>query len=119
MTPERWRRIDDLFDAALQLAPAEREPWLREACGGDEDLRAEVDRLLAGDERAAHDGFLTPPGEVVPPAAWDEELDTPYRSPLTAGDRDDHPRPGRIGGRPRRLHPAAGDRAAGGAEHGL
>ena len=51
MTPERWRRIDDLFDAALQLAPAERESWLREACGGDEDLRAEVDRLLAGDER--------------------------------------------------------------------
>ena len=69
MTPQRWRRIDDLFDAALQLAPAERESWLQEACGGDEDLRAEVDRLLAGDERAAHDGFLAPPGEVVPHAA--------------------------------------------------
>ena len=24
MTPERWRRIDDLFDAALRLDPAER-----------------------------------------------------------------------------------------------
>ena len=68
MTPERWRRIDDLFDAALRLAPAEREPWLREACGGDEDLRAEVDRLLAGDERADRDGFLAPPGEAGPPA---------------------------------------------------
>ena len=68
MTPERWRRIDDLFDAALQLAPAERGPWLREACGGDDDLRAEVDRLLAGDERAVRDGFLTPPGESGLPA---------------------------------------------------
>src|SRR5205085_6078123 len=68
MTPERWRRINALFDAALRLAPADREPWLREACGGDEDLRAEVVRLLAGDERAARDGFLTPPGEARLPA---------------------------------------------------
>ena len=61
MTPERWRRIDDLFDAALRLDPAEREAWLRDACGGDDDLRAEVGRLLAQDERADRDGFLTPP----------------------------------------------------------
>jgi hypothetical protein len=28
MTPERWRQIDDLFDAALRVDPAEREAWL-------------------------------------------------------------------------------------------
>ena len=56
MTPERWRRIDDLFDAALRLDPAERDAWLRGACGDDDDLRAEVGRLLAQDERADRDG---------------------------------------------------------------
>ena len=61
MTPERWRQIGDLFDAAVRLDPAEREAWLRAACGGDDDLRAEVGRLLAQDERADRDGFLTPP----------------------------------------------------------
>ena len=58
MTPDRWRRIGDLFDASLRLAPPEREAWLREACGDDEGLRAEVAHLLEQDERAARDGFL-------------------------------------------------------------
>jgi serine/threonine-protein kinase len=66
MTPDRWRRVCDLFDAALRLTPADREPWLREACGREDDLRAEVERLLDGDERAARDGFLTPPAEANP-----------------------------------------------------
>ena len=61
MTPERWRQIGDLFDAAARLEPAQREAWLRRACGEDEDLRAEVSRLLTQDERADGDGFLTPP----------------------------------------------------------
>ena len=39
MTPDRWSRIDDLFDASLRLAPPEREAWLRGACGDDESLR--------------------------------------------------------------------------------
>ena len=65
MTPERWRQIGDLFDAAVRIDPAGREAWLRAACGGDDDLRAEVGRLLAQDERADRDGLLTPPGETL------------------------------------------------------
>jgi serine/threonine-protein kinase len=61
MTPERWHRIDVLFDAALRLDPTEREAWLGGACGGDDEIRAEVDRLLAQDQHAERDGFLTPP----------------------------------------------------------
>ncbi len=61
MTPERWRQIDDLFAAAVRLDPAERGDWLRRTCGHDDDLCAEVARLLAQDEAAAHDGFLSPP----------------------------------------------------------
>ena len=60
MTPERWHQIDDLFAAAVRLQPPRQEAWLRYACGGDEDLRAEVSRLLSQDEQAERDGFLTP-----------------------------------------------------------
>jgi serine/threonine-protein kinase len=68
MTPERWRQVGDLFDAAVRVEPAGREDWLRASCGGDDALRAEVSRLLAQDERADRDGFLTPPGESDLPA---------------------------------------------------
>jgi eukaryotic-like serine/threonine-protein kinase len=61
MTPETWQQIDDLFDAAIQLEPAEREEWLRRTCA-DDDLRGEIRRLLEHDDRATRTGFLTPPG---------------------------------------------------------
>jgi tRNA A-37 threonylcarbamoyl transferase component Bud32 len=61
MTPGRWKRIDGLFADALRVDPAEREAWLRVACGEDEGLRAEVARLLDQDARAAWDRFLTAP----------------------------------------------------------
>jgi eukaryotic-like serine/threonine-protein kinase len=47
MTPERWARIKDVFADALDLGAAERAAFLDSACGGDLDLRREVDRLLA------------------------------------------------------------------------
>jgi eukaryotic-like serine/threonine-protein kinase len=59
MTPEQWSRIEKLFAHGLEIDPAERQVWLRAACGDDEELRAEVARLLDQDERAARDRFLT------------------------------------------------------------
>ncbi len=61
MTPERWRLIDDLFDAALRVDPPGRDGWLRAACGEDDDLQVELRRLLDQDKRADRDGFLSPP----------------------------------------------------------
>ena len=111
MTPERWRQIGDLFDAAVRLDPAGREAWLRAACGGDDDLRAEVDRLLAQDERADRDGLLTPPEADGPPRGSDGELAPPRRvRPRRSPGRS--LRRGRIGRRHRRLHPQGGDRPA-------
>ena len=51
MTPERERRIDDLFYSALEREPAEREAFLRVGCAGDESLRREVESLLAAHEK--------------------------------------------------------------------
>ena len=69
MTPERWRQIDALFDAALRVGPSERENWLRGACGGDEDMLTRLRSLLKQDARAEHVGFLEPP--EAPHDRWD------------------------------------------------
>jgi len=45
--PQQWERIKELFGAALELDPAQRTAFLREACGADENLSAEVESLLA------------------------------------------------------------------------
>ena len=47
MTPERFRQIRNLFEAALERDAAARSSFLVEACQGDEPLCAEVGRLLA------------------------------------------------------------------------
>ena len=46
MDAERWRRVNDLFHAALERDPGGRDDFLAAACAGDEALRAEVSSLL-------------------------------------------------------------------------
>jgi eukaryotic-like serine/threonine-protein kinase len=91
MTPDRWRQIDDLFDAAIKLDPSKRLAWLRTASGADEELQAEVVRLLKQDERATENGFLAPPDlatvQVDLTGSWPSRDDHP---PAGSGlvDRD-------------------------------
>ncbi|MEM1177919.1 MAG: serine/threonine-protein kinase [Acidobacteriota bacterium] len=49
MNPERWRRIEELFEQASGLEPPERGPVLDRECAGDDVLRGEVDEMLAVD----------------------------------------------------------------------
>ena len=51
MEPERWRRIEQLYSAAVERTPAEQAIYLREACGEDHKLRHEVESLLRNGER--------------------------------------------------------------------
>jgi non-specific serine/threonine protein kinase/serine/threonine-protein kinase len=53
MTSDRWQRLESLFHAALERPPAGRAAFLAEASGDDEELRTEVERLLASDEQAS------------------------------------------------------------------
>ncbi len=46
MKPERWRQIDELFDAVLDLPEPERERFLSEKCGGDDELKTKILTLL-------------------------------------------------------------------------
>jgi serine/threonine-protein kinase len=47
MKPQRWKEIDGIFAAALERDSAERPAFLAETCGGDAQLRKEVESLIA------------------------------------------------------------------------
>ena len=51
MKPDRWIKVKEIFQAALDRAPAERAAFVSEACGGDEALRKEVEALISSDGR--------------------------------------------------------------------
>src|ERR1041384_1614971 len=46
MKPDRWRKVDELFEAALEHEPARRVAFLDQACGSGKDLRREVEKML-------------------------------------------------------------------------
>ena len=48
-SPQRWQEIDRIFAAALELEPSERQQFLADVCAGDDELRKEVESLLAHD----------------------------------------------------------------------
>ncbi|MEM7306492.1 MAG: bifunctional serine/threonine-protein kinase/formylglycine-generating enzyme family protein [Planctomycetota bacterium] len=65
MTDERWLRIRDLVERALDREPADRDAFLDEACAGDAELRQEAEELLALESRAGS-RFLEPLGAGEP-----------------------------------------------------
>ena len=54
MEGDRRRQTSHLYHAALLKAVPDRAAFVREACGGDEELRREVESLLALDD-SGHD----------------------------------------------------------------
>ena len=47
MEPDRLSRIESLYHAALTRASDDRTDWLSQSCAGDDDLRRDVESLLA------------------------------------------------------------------------
>ncbi|MDX2029616.1 MAG: protein kinase [Blastocatellia bacterium] len=62
MTPERWQRIERIYHAANEREGAERRAFVEMACGGDPELRVDVETLLAANERVG--GFSTVTAEA-------------------------------------------------------
>jgi eukaryotic-like serine/threonine-protein kinase len=96
MTPEHWEQVALLHRAALQHEEGQRAAFLHDACAGDEDLRGEVESLLAYEAKA--ENFIEVPAlEVVAKQLADRQALNmvqrsgtklgPYeiRSPLGAG----------------------------------
>ena len=65
MDPDRWRRLNDIFQQTLARAVDARLPFLIEACAGDRGLREELERLVRAHERAS--GFLVRPALAQAP----------------------------------------------------
>ncbi|MGH9755217.1 MAG: protein kinase domain-containing protein [Blastocatellia bacterium] len=65
MTPERWRQVEEIFQAAVEIDGAERDTFLTEACGDDADLQSEIVSLLA------YEGVGTPRGHHIQQAVKD------------------------------------------------
>src|ERR1700742_1375607 len=49
MNPERWQRLEQIYHAALEREPHEREVYLEDACRNDPGLRNEIESLIRHD----------------------------------------------------------------------
>ena len=47
MTPEKWQQVKTALESVLEAAPASRSRLLDDVCAGDDELRFEVESLLA------------------------------------------------------------------------
>src|SRR5215212_1346067 len=74
LTPERWKQIEGVFDAAIELAPAERDAYLASVCGADAELRRQVELLIRSHDAAG--SFIEEPavaGRITDPGRLDED----------------------------------------------
>src|SRR5262245_55274820 len=46
MTPERWRKVEEIFQAAIDLSLPDRDLFLKEKCGEDSSLHNDVLQLI-------------------------------------------------------------------------
>ncbi len=85
MKPERWRKIESVFQAAIDLKIEDRQTFLESECSDDPSLRTEVEKLLHDSESATSfiespvwtDGFLIDPSikKAISDSFGEEETD--------------------------------------------
>jgi len=64
MEQQRWRQIEQLYHSAKERDPGQLPAFLTEVCRGDEELRREIESLLAQD--TSRDCVLDrPPAELI------------------------------------------------------
>jgi serine/threonine protein kinase len=76
MDENRWQRVEQLYHGALEQPPEGRSEYLSQACGDDEDLRREIEELLAYD--GTRDKLIDRP-------AWEHTSGVPATRQLAAG----------------------------------
>src|SRR5438876_9976504 len=59
MALDLWQQVQQLFDAALQQSPEKRQQFLERECGSKQELRREVESLLAAHDESG--SFMAEP----------------------------------------------------------
>ncbi len=83
MKAERWQQVEHLYHAALERQPEQRAAFLAEACAGYEELRREVESLLAYRSRA--ENFIDVPAFEVAAEMMADEQDDKVAAGQTIG----------------------------------
>jgi serine/threonine-protein kinase len=73
MNGERWKRIEEIFHAALEYPPDNRAAFLLEACREDRSILEEVQQLLASHENESS-LFETPGGGLAAEIISEQDL---------------------------------------------
>ena len=80
MDPERWQRIESIFQKTLDADEDRRARVLVESCAGDEALRREVESLLAQHENVGEfmerPAFAGPAPASLPPRPRSEDANS-------------------------------------------
>ncbi|HED65673.1 MAG TPA: hypothetical protein ENJ09_08980 [Planctomycetes bacterium] len=79
MKPERWSEVERIFHEALEREGGEREAFVRESCGDDEELRDEVLKML---------GFVDPKASFLKPPSLSGDLPPGELEQRRLGDFD-------------------------------
>lgn len=80
MTPERWQKIKEIFQVAMERQPSELGSFLEEACRNDSELRKEVEALISSHKKVGD--FLQQPADFQ---RLVEEVDSSNVSTLLHG----------------------------------
>ena len=78
--PQRWQRVKEIFEGALEKHGAERQAFLDRVCNGETEVREEVESLLRSYELAG--SFMESPAVAHAADALEQKL--------TAGQRVKH-----------------------------
>src|SRR3982751_3589677 len=73
MQSKRWRTCTEIFHDALERAPGERTAFVEQSCGGDAELRRQVELLLKYHAEAG--GFIASPAATEAPELLTEDPD--------------------------------------------
>jgi non-specific serine/threonine protein kinase/serine/threonine-protein kinase len=82
MSPETWRRVKDVFDAAAEIKPSHREEFLAQTCGGHPELIDEVRSLLASLEDA---GDFIESSPALPESVAGNDAEPAFRTGTNIG----------------------------------
>src|SRR5207248_794255 len=89
MEPERWRRVEELYHAALEVATEKRARFLKNACGDDAELHHEVESLLTH-EASAEEFIQVPAFQVAARLMAQDESVRSAADPVVVGKTISH-----------------------------